>query len=80
LRVQGPIAEASLLAGWLRSRLDREVELAHDDGDELAEIEVDGEKCAAPREHPTSSDLLSAELDQFGRNPVYEAAARRAVG
>ena len=80
LRVQGPIAEASLLVGWLRSRLDREVELAHVDGDELAEIEVDGENCAAPREHPTSSDLLSAELDQFGRNPVYEAAARRAVG
>jgi glucose-6-phosphate dehydrogenase assembly protein OpcA len=80
LRVQGPIAEASLLVGWLRSRLDRQVELAHVDGDELAEIEVDGEDCAAPREHPTSSDLLSAELDQFGRNPVYEAAARRAVG
>jgi glucose-6-phosphate dehydrogenase assembly protein OpcA len=80
LHVQGPIAEASLLAGWLRSRLDREVELAHVDGVELAEIEVDDQKCAAPREHPTSSDLLSAELDQFGRNPVYEAAARRAVG
>ena len=80
LRVQGPIAEASMLAGWLRSRLEREVELAHDDGDELAEIAVDGEKCAAPREHPTSSDLLSAELDQFGRDPVYEAAARHAVG
>jgi glucose-6-phosphate dehydrogenase assembly protein OpcA len=80
LRVQGPIAEASMLVGWLRSRLDREVELAHDDGDELAEIAVDGEKCAAPRERPTSSDLLSAELDQFGRDPVYEAAARHAVG
>jgi glucose-6-phosphate dehydrogenase assembly protein OpcA len=80
LRVQGPIAEASMLVGWLRSRLDREVELAHDDGDELAEIAVDGEKCAAPREHPTSSDLLSAELDQFGRDPVYEAAARHAFG
>jgi hypothetical protein len=80
LRVQGPIAEASLLTGWLCSRLDREVELAHDDGDELTEIAVDGEKCPAPREHPTSSDLLSAELDQFGRDPVYEAAARRAVG
>lgn len=80
LHVQGPIAEASLLAGWLRSRLDRQIELAHVDGVELAEIEVDGEKCAAPREHPTSSDLLSAELDQFGRNPFYEAAARRAVG
>jgi hypothetical protein len=80
MRVQGPIAEASLLVGWLRSRLDRQIELAHFDGLELAEIEVDGEKCAAPREHPTSSDLLSAELDQFGRNPFYEAAARRAVG
>jgi hypothetical protein len=28
----------------------------------------------------TGSDLLSAELDEFGRDPVYEAAARRAVG
>jgi glucose-6-phosphate dehydrogenase assembly protein OpcA len=80
LRVRGPIAEASLLAGWLRSRLEREVELAHDEGDEVTEIDVDGATCAAPREQPTSSDLLSAELDQFGRDPVYEAATRRAVG
>jgi len=28
----------------------------------------------------TGSQLLSAELDEFGRDPVYEAAARRAVG
>jgi hypothetical protein len=28
----------------------------------------------------TGSELLSAALDQFGRDPVYEAAARRAVG
>jgi glucose-6-phosphate dehydrogenase assembly protein OpcA len=79
LRVRGPLAEASLLVGWLRSRLQREVELEHEDDDELSEIEVDGEPCAAPAEHPTSSDLLSAELDEFGRDPVYEAAARRAA-
>ncbi|HKB20508.1 MAG TPA: glucose-6-phosphate dehydrogenase assembly protein OpcA [Gaiellaceae bacterium] len=78
LRVRGPVAEASLLVGWLRSRLHRKVELEHEDGDEVTEIVVDDMSCSAPREHPTSSDLLSAELDEFGRDPVYEAAARRA--
>jgi glucose-6-phosphate dehydrogenase assembly protein OpcA len=80
LRVQGPTAEASLLAGWLRARLQREVELEHDEAEQLTEVEVDGEPCAAPSEQPTSSDLLSAELDEFGRDSVYEAAARRAGG
>jgi glucose-6-phosphate dehydrogenase assembly protein OpcA len=80
LRVRGPTAEASLLAGWLRARLQREVELEHDEAEQLTEVEVDGEPCSAPSEQPTSSDLLSAELDEFGRDPVYEAAARRAGG
>jgi glucose-6-phosphate dehydrogenase assembly protein OpcA len=80
LYVRGPIAEASLLAGWLRSRLDRAVELEHNEADELTAIAVDGEPCAPPHERETGSDLLSAELDQFGRDPVYEAAAGRAVG
>jgi glucose-6-phosphate dehydrogenase assembly protein OpcA len=80
LRVDGPLAEASLLAGWLRSRLERDVELVHEEGEELARIEVDGTACAAPNENPSSSELLSAELDEFGRSLVYEAAARRAVG
>lgn len=80
LRVRGPVAEASLLAGWLRSRLGHEVELEHDDDGELSQVEVDGEACEAPREHETSSELLSAELDQFGRDAVYEAAALSAVG
>jgi hypothetical protein len=79
LRVEGPIAEASLLAGWLRSRLEREVELEHDDTEELVAVDVDGTACPVPREHPSSSDLLSAELDEFGRDRVYEAAARAAV-
>lgn len=79
LRVQGPIAEASLLAGWLRSRLERDVELAHEEADELTGIDVDGAACPVPREFPTSSDLLSAELDEFSRDRVYEAAALAAV-
>ena len=80
LYVRGPVAEASLLAGWLRSRLDRDVELMQDEADELTAIAVDGEPCAPPHERVTGSDLLSAELDEFGRDPVYEAAASRAVG
>ena len=80
LYVRGPVAEASLLAGWLRSRLDRDVELLQDEAGELTAIAVDGEPCAPPHERVTGSELLSAELDQFGRDPVYEAAARRAVG
>lgn len=80
LSVRGPVAEASLLAGWLRSRLDRDVELQHDDAEELTAVAIDGEPCTPPHERVTGSDLLSAELDEFGRDPVYEAAARRAVG
>ena len=79
LRAHGPIAEASLLAGWLRSRLGRDFELVHEDGDELSEVELDGEPAPAPGERLSSSDLLSAELDEFGRDRVYEAAARAAA-
>jgi hypothetical protein len=79
LKVSGPTAESSLVAGWLRSRLDREIELDHEQADELAAVEVDGEPCPRPHEHPSASDLLSAELDEFGRDPVYEAAARAAA-
>jgi hypothetical protein len=78
LRVQGPVAEAALLVGWLRSRLERHVVLDHDEADDLAAVDVDGEPCPVPHERPSASDLLSAELDEFGRDPVYEAAARSA--
>jgi glucose-6-phosphate dehydrogenase assembly protein OpcA len=79
LRVAGPVAEASLLAGWLRSRLGREVKLVREDADELESVSADGEACPVPQDEPSASDLLSAELDEFGRDPVYEAAARAAV-
>jgi len=75
--VTGPKADALLLAGWLRSRLDRKVELDHEEADELRAVSIDGDPVTAPRgEMPDPSQLLSAELDQFGRDPVYEEAVR----
>jgi glucose-6-phosphate dehydrogenase assembly protein OpcA len=79
LSVTGPKADALLLAGWLRSRLDRRVRLVHRSAAVLERVLVDGEEVAPPRGGPPSaSELLSAELDQFGRDPVYEAAVSRA--
>jgi glucose-6-phosphate dehydrogenase assembly protein OpcA len=75
LRVEGPRAEALLLAGWLRSRLDREVSLSRRNAPELRAVWVDGERVAvAPGEEPDPSDLLSAELDVLSRDPIYEGA------
>jgi glucose-6-phosphate dehydrogenase assembly protein OpcA len=80
LRVLGPAADAHLLAGWLRSRLGRGVELEHDERDDVEAVFVDGDAVPAPRgRRPTPSDLLSAELDRFSRDRVYEAAVRGTV-
>ena len=79
LSVTGPKADATLLAGWLRSRLRREVALSRRSAEELARVAVDGVVVDAPRAGaPTASDLLSAELDVFGRDPIYEAAVEAA--
>lgn len=81
LEVAGPSAEALLLAGWLRSRLGRDVRLAREDAAGLEALAVDGEPVPPPRPPPrTPSDLLSDELEVFGRDPVYEAAAQAAMG
>jgi hypothetical protein len=40
---------------------------------------VDGEPVESPGELLNGSELLSAELDQFGRHTVYEAAVRAVV-
>ena len=75
LAVTGPKADALLLAGWLRSRLGKRVGLVHRASAELERVAVDGVAAPAPRAGaPTASDLLSAELDVFGRDVVYEAA------
>jgi glucose-6-phosphate dehydrogenase assembly protein OpcA len=78
IRVRGPRAEASLLRGWLAARLHR----AMRPFEETAELGVrlGGEDVRPPRVDPLSpSDLLSAELDRFRRDPVYEQAVLRAA-
>ena len=79
LRVVGPEPDALLLAGWLRSRLGREVELAREPADEIEQVAFDGHPCPEPRaERLSASDLLSEELENFGRDRVYEAAVSAA--
>jgi hypothetical protein len=65
-RVEGPVAEAHLVAGWLRSRAGTDVVV--EPADELPHAE-----------DLDPSDLLSEELDVFGRDAVYEQAAKQAV-
>jgi hypothetical protein len=80
LRVRATPAQAHLLAGWLRSRLRRPVELEIDPAETLLGVEVDGNPAPFPAgDPPRPSDLLSEELDRFGRDPVYEAAVVAAV-
>jgi glucose-6-phosphate dehydrogenase assembly protein OpcA len=81
LTVEGPRADALLLASWLRSRLRRDIALTRRTGDTIASVRVDGEQ-VDPRTRsgtPTPSDLLSAELDTLARDPVFEAAVRDAA-
>jgi Glucose-6-phosphate dehydrogenase subunit N-terminal domain/Glucose-6-phosphate dehydrogenase subunit C-terminal domain len=77
LRVGGPAAEALLLAGWLRDRLGHDVKLEVEPAEELESVFVDGRKVEQPpAESLDASELLSAELETFSRDRVYEAAVR----
>jgi hypothetical protein len=64
-RLTGPPAETALVAGWLRSRAG--IEVTVDRGDELPYAE-----------NPRASDLLSEELDVFGRDSIYEESVSAA--
>jgi len=78
LHVTGPRADALLLAGWLRSRLRREVALRVSAAEAVTAVVVDGEQVEAPVPNGVSaSALLSAELDVLARDPFYEAALTR---
>ena len=80
VRVTGTHAQALLLVGWLRSRLDRDVALEHVENDRLVGIELDGEAAPfPPGDPPQPSDVLSEELDRFTRDPIYEAAVLAAL-
>ncbi len=79
VEVTGPLADASLLAGWLRSRLRRDVELRHKAARSLLRLSVDGTTVEPPPvDAPSASDLLSEQLDQFSRDAIYEAAVKAA--
>jgi hypothetical protein len=80
LDVAGPEPEALLLAGWLRSRLGVEVELRREPAPAVTQVALDGRPVEAPAEEElTASDLLSAELERFDRDRVYEQALAAAV-
>ena len=75
LEVTGPQADALLLAGWLRSRLRKHVDLDVKPGKTVRRVAVDGVRVSLPvADDLTASDLLSEQLDIFGRDPIYEAA------
>jgi Glucose-6-phosphate dehydrogenase subunit len=78
IRIRGPRAEGELLRGWLNARLERAI-LPIEPGRELA-VRLGGEELQLQRHRePSPSDLLSAELDRFGRDPVYEEAVLAAA-
>jgi glucose-6-phosphate dehydrogenase assembly protein OpcA len=80
IRVTGTAAQADLLAGWLRSRLARAVQLEHRPADHLEAVEIDGKPTQFPAgDPPPPSDLLSEQLDRFERDRVYEEAVRSAA-
>ncbi len=75
IRVRGTEAQAHLLAGWLRSRLRKDLVLEHEPAERLEGIDLDGEPAPfPPGQPPSSSELLSDELERYTRDPVYEAA------
>jgi glucose-6-phosphate dehydrogenase assembly protein OpcA len=77
IKVTGTEAQAHLLAGWLRSRLGRKIELEHEAADTLTEVELDGEPVQfPPGDPPAPADQLSDELERFTRDRVYEEAVR----
>jgi hypothetical protein len=79
IRVHGTPAQAYLLAGWLRSRLGHDVELELDELARLEGIDLDDQPASfPPGDPPNASDVLSAQLDRFTRDKIYEDAVRAA--
>jgi glucose-6-phosphate dehydrogenase assembly protein OpcA len=77
VRVHGTAAQGHLMAGWLRSRLGHPVELELDERERLEGIDLDGEPAEfPPGDVPNASDVLSAQLDRFTRDRIYEEAVR----
>jgi len=80
VRVHGTAAQAYLLVGWLRSRLDGDIELDHVEAEQLEGVELDGEPAPfPPGDPPQPSDVLSEELEKLSRDPAFEDAVRAAA-
>lgn len=80
IRVHGTPAQAHLLAGWLSSRLRHPVALEIDERERLEGIDLDGRPAPfPPGAPPGASDVLSAQLDRFSRDPIYEEAVSAAA-
>ncbi|MGH3001558.1 MAG: glucose-6-phosphate dehydrogenase assembly protein OpcA [Gaiellaceae bacterium] len=81
IHVAGPPAEGELLRGWLAARLDRAVRRL-EKADSIA-VRLGGEEVRLPTGAASltgsPSDLLSAELDRYGPDPIYEEAVRAAA-
>jgi glucose-6-phosphate dehydrogenase assembly protein OpcA len=81
VKVTGTAAQAHLLAGWLRSRLERKIDLVHEPAQRLVGVELDNWAVPLPPgDPPAPSDVLSDELERFTPDPVYEAAVLAATG
>jgi hypothetical protein len=80
VRIKGPLPDSLLLVGWLRSRLKRSIALEHEPADNVESVEGDNVTVPPPHEPPTRpGELLSQELDRFGRDRIYEEAVRACV-
>lgn len=76
--VRGPKAEATLLSAWLGARLVRPMRPI-EEAPEIG-VKLGGEEVPAPHGvQATPSDLLSAELDRYGRDAIYEEAVAAAA-
>lgn len=76
VRIRATAAQAHLLRGWLSSRLRQPIRLDYEPAERLEGVALDGEPVPLPAGDPPSpSDLLSDELDNYGRNRIYEQAA-----
>ncbi len=79
IRVRGPMPEATLLRAWLGARLKRAIRPV-EQADQLG-VQLGGEVLPRPADEGKSgADLLSDELDRFGRDRIYEEAVVAAAG
>jgi len=74
--VMGPELESRLLAAWLRERLGCKIRFEHTSAAHLSLVSLDGVAVSPPRfANRGASELLSLDLEQMTRDPVFEEAA-----